>query len=296
MYITMSSESYKCPYCNSVEIIYDSYSGIYVCSKCGSVLERIVFYGLETRSFEQTLPRTSGSYTNRVHDRGVGSTEFDIPYWNKRKWSELSRVQKGVRVTRDQKIIEKALRLMNQYSKTLEVPNYVEETAACLLRKAVEGKNYKSKTLRNLALASIYFACKIHGIPVSAKQYMKQTELQSSAFWKALREINNAADQLNIRIKREQPESHVAFIVNKLSLSHSVEKLANKLVDSSRKIGIDIGRPCVGLAAAAVYLSSILMNERRTQIQVASSVGISDVSIRNRYSDIVSNIDITIYM
>lgn len=292
----MSSDTYKCPYCNSIEIVYDSYSGIYVCSKCGSVLERVVFYGLETRSFEQVVPRTSGSYTNRVHDRGIGSTEFEIPYWNKRKWSELSRLQKGVRVTRDQKIVEKALRLMNQYSKTLEVPNYVEETAAYLLRKSVEDKNYKSKTLRNLALASIYMACKIHGLPVSAKQYMKQIDLQPSAFWKALREINEAVHQMNIRIKREHPESHVAFIINKLGLSHSVERLANKLVDSSRKIGIDIGRPSVGLAAAAVYLSSILMNERRTQLQVASSIGVSDVSIRNRYSDIVSTMDITIFM
>lgn len=295
----MNSDSYCCPYCNSNEIIYDSYSGIYVCGKCGSVLERVVFYGLETRSFEQTLPRTSGSYTNRVHDRGIGSTELGtlgIPYRSKRKWSELSRVQKVIRVGRDQKIVEKALRLMNQYSKTFEVPNYIEETAAYLLRKAVEGKNYKTKTLRNLALASIYMACKIHGLPMSSKQFIKKIDLQPSSFWKALREINDIVNQLNMRSRKEYPESYVASIVNKLGLSHNVEILANRLIDNSRKIGLNIGKPCVGLAAAAVYLSSILLNERRTQLQVAESVGVSDVSIRNRYSDMVSNMDITIYM
>jgi transcription initiation factor TFIIB len=44
-----------------------------------------------------------------------------------------------------------------------------------------------------------------------------------------------------------------------------------------------IGKSPVGLAAAALYIASIMNGERVTQKDLAKAAGITEVTIRNRY-------------
>ena len=200
------------------------------------------------------------------------------------------------RTTKKERIVEKALRNLNYYAKKLEIPDYVRETAAKLLRKTVEGKNYKNKTLKSLALAAIYVSYKIHGLHKPAKLFAKETGISLKNLWHAEKKIYEENGSLNTLMKREQAENYVTYLVNKLGLTHDVEKLAIRLVKEAKKLGLDIGRPAIGLATAAVYISSIILNKKRTQLQIAEAVGVSDVTIRNRYSDIVESMDIEIYI
>jgi len=157
-------EVLSCPYCGSVEIVFDSRDGVYVCAKCGSVVSRTFYEGIEQRAFEQKIPRTSGSYTDTMHDHGIGGTDIDIVgsrvKGNKSKWMSLRIVHAKARITKEERIIEKALRHLNAFAKGLALPDYVKETAARLLRKTVSGCNYKDKTVKVLAVASIYLALK----------------------------------------------------------------------------------------------------------------------------------------
>ncbi len=294
-------EALKCPYCGSTDIVFDYQDGVYVCTKCGTVIGRAIYEGYEIRPFDTTLPRTSGSYTDTVHDHGVGGTDFDISgssikYSDRYKWKNMRSLLVKTRTTKKEKIVEKALRHLNYYAKKLEIPDYVRETSAKLLRKTVEGKNYKNKTLKNLALAAIYVSFKIHGLHRPAKLYAKETGITLKNLWHAEKKIYEANGSLNTLMRRESPENYVAYIVNKLGLSTEVEILANKLIREAKKLGLDIGRPAIGLATAAVYLASILLNEKRTQLQIADTVGVSDVTIRNRYSDLIESLDIEVYV
>ncbi len=289
-------EQYKCPECGSSDsVIFDEKEGMYVCTRCGTVIkEHVPSMELEIRPFDVKIPRTSGSYTNKVHDRGIGSTEFD-GYRNS-KWREMIKLQKSVRVSKKERIVEKALRHLNQYARTLEVPSYVSETAAKILRQAVEGKNYKSKTLKNLAIASIYLAYKLHGLHKPAKLYVKEAGISLKELWHAEKKIHGSVKKLNMMMKRENPEVYIYYIVNQLGLSPKVEKLALELLFKAKQLGLHIGRPGIGLATASVYLASILLNEKKTQLQIASVVNVSDVTIRNRYSDLIESLDITVYL
>lgn len=293
--------SLKCSYCGSSEIVFDNQDGVYVCKKCGTVLGRAIYEGYELRPFDNGLPRTSGSYTDTVHDHGIGSTDFDIKTSrvrknNSYKWKNMHSLLVKTRTTKKEKIIEKALRHLNYYAKILETPDYVRETAARLLRKTVEGKNYKDKTLKNLALAAIYISFKIHGLHRPAKLYAKETGISLKKLWHAEKKIYEANGSLNMLMKKENPENYVTYIVNKLGLSTETEILANKLISEAKKLGIHIGRPAIGLATAAVYLASILLNEKKTQLEIAEVVGVSDVTIRNRYSDLVESLNIEVYI
>jgi transcription initiation factor TFIIB len=48
------------------------------------------------------------------------------------------------------------------------------------------------------------------------------------------------------------------------------------------------------MAAASLYIASILCNERRTQREVADIAGVTEVTIRNRYKELAEKLDISI--
>lgn len=283
-----------CPYCGIQSVIFDHETNEYVCTKCGSVIEdHLIDHGFEHRYTDNLVnARTSGSYTFRVHDSGIGSTEFSSRING--KWANMKRLQKKIRVEKNNKIIEKALRHLNQYVRMLNPPKYVSETAGMILQKSVDGKNYKDKTLKLLAIASIYIAYKVHGIPKSAKMFAKELGITLKDLWHAEKKIYNSVRDINKMIKKDEPENYVPYITNKLSLSERVQYLANYIIQLSKKAGLNNGKSSVGLATAAVYIASILLNEKRTQIDVAKTVNVTDVTIRNRYNDIVRSFDITI--
>ncbi|MFQ5553718.1 MAG: transcription initiation factor IIB, partial [Thermoplasmata archaeon] len=54
------------------------------------------------------------------------------------------------------------------------------------------------------------------------------------------------------------------------------------------------GRGPTGVAAAAIYIASILGNERRTQREVADVAGVTEVTIRNRYKELTDKLGIDI--
>jgi len=56
------------------------------------------------------------------------------------------------------------------------------------------------------------------------------------------------------------------------------------------------GRGPTGLAAAALYIASVLCGERRTQREVAEIAGVTEVTIRNRYKELTKKLDIDIVM
>jgi transcription initiation factor TFIIB len=48
------------------------------------------------------------------------------------------------------------------------------------------------------------------------------------------------------------------------------------------------------MAAASLYIASVLCGERRTQREIADVAGVTEVTIRNRYKEITKKLDIAI--
>lgn len=53
------------------------------------------------------------------------------------------------------------------------------------------------------------------------------------------------------------------------------------------------GRDPRGLAAAAIYIASILTDNRVTQRDIAVAAGVTEVTVRNRYKELVNKLKIT---
>ncbi len=289
-------EYIRCPYCGSTDVIFDPDTHEYVCRSCGSVIaDRVIDRGYEYRLYDnrQILPRTSGSHTSRIHDMGIGDTGPKGRFRSD-KWRKIKRAQKNTRVNKKERIIEKSLKHLNDLIRLLNPPDYVSETAAQILRRTVEGSNYKDKTLRAIAAASIYLAYKINGIPKSIRMFSNDVGISQDKLWRADRIIHDKITDINKMIKRDDPTFFIPYLTVKLDLSDKVKYLANYLSSLAVKNGLTNGKSALGIATAAVYIASILLDEKRTQIEIAEKVGVTDVTIRNRYDDIIKHFDIEI--
>ncbi|MEM4727558.1 MAG: transcription initiation factor IIB, partial [Candidatus Bathyarchaeia archaeon] len=54
------------------------------------------------------------------------------------------------------------------------------------------------------------------------------------------------------------------------------------------------GRGPAGIAAAATYIASLLMDERRTQGEIAKGAKVTEVTIRNRYKELTQKLNFKI--
>jgi len=53
-----------------------------------------------------------------------------------------------------------------------------------------------------------------------------------------------------------------------------------------------IGKDPKGMAAAAIYVASILTGSRRTQLEIARTARVTEVTVRNRYKEMVERLNI----
>ena len=65
--------------------------------------------------------------------------------------------------------------------------------------------------------------------------------------------------------------------------------MANRILAIARKLRLTSGRGPTGVAAAASYIASVLVGERRTQREIAEIAKVTEVTIRNRYKELVEN-------
>jgi transcription initiation factor TFIIB len=92
------------------------------------------------------------------------------------------------------------------------------------------------------------------------------------------------------------PEDYISRFCSELKLSGDVRAKTVKILQDAAHGELTSGRGPTGMAAASLYIASVLCGERRTQREIADVAGVTEVTIRNRYKELAQklNIDITL--
>ena len=266
----------KCPECGGKVILSN---GSLVCSCCGIILEdKLVDYDREYRVFSRKdlvkCRIRPGTYL--LHDDGLGTviTVYGTN-GNRGKVKKLRKMNWRVSILSRIKLF-KLLVMLNQVAGKLELPDYVKEEAARVLRILLK-RYYRvgPKSAERILAISIYAASRRYGLPLDYKFLMEKFNVDRK-IRKLIFEI-----QRFIKIKPVKPETFLQQIASKLNLSHEVFELACRILDSIRKANLTSGKSPRGLAATAAYIASILLNQGRTQKEIAQAARVSEVTIRN---------------
>ncbi|WP_254821977.1 transcription initiation factor IIB [Haloglomus halophilum] len=293
-----SEEATTCPECSG-RLETDTEHGEVVCSDCGLVVEEdSIDRGPEWRAFDSAerdnKSRVGAPTTKMMHDKGlstnIGWQDKDA-YGNSlssrqrqkmqrlRTWNERFR-------TRDSKErnLKQALGEIDRMSSALGLPENVRETASVIYRRALAENLLPGRSIEGVATASVYAAARQAGVPRSLDEISVVSRVDRMELTRTYRYI---VRELNLEIAPADPESYIPRFASDLELSDEVERRARDLVEDGREAGLLSGKSPVGLAAAAVYAAALLCNEKVTQSEVSEVASISEVTIRNRYKELL---------
>ncbi len=296
----------RCPECHSEHLIRDYEHGELICGDCGAVIEdSFIDQGPEWRAFDsdqdERRARTGSPMTYLSHDKGL-ATEISwsnkdyygkrIPHKNRaqiyrvRKWHQRIRVSNAA-----ERNLSLALQLLNDNGAKLGIPKDIKETAALIYRKAVEKNLIRGRSIESIVCASIYAACRKVNIPRTLDEIAKASEVNKKKIGKAYRHL---AKELDLNLKPTTPFSYIAQFCNKLDLDKQAIMISEDIVRKSISMGISSGKGPTGIAAASIYISSVMVGKPRTQKEIARVSGVTEVTIRNRYKEISKALNISI--
>jgi len=287
-----------CPECGG-NLIADDARGETVCDDCGLVVDADeIDRGPEWRAFDSKekdeKSRVGAPTTNMMHDKGL-STNIDWrdkdAYGNSlssnqrekmqrlRKWNERFR-------TRDSKErnLKQALGEIDRMASALGLPENVRETASVIYRRALDEDLLPGRSIEGVSTSAVYAAARQAGVPRSLDEITDVSRVGKDEIARTYRYV---VRELGLEVKPADPESYVPRFASDLDLSEEAEHRARELLTNAKEQGVHSGKSPVGLAAAAVYAASLLTNEKTTQAAVSEVADISEVTIRNRYHELL---------
>jgi len=287
-----------CPECGG-RLESDTEHGEVVCADCGLVVEEDeIDRGPEWRAFDagerDQKSRVGAPTTNMMHDKGlstnIGWQDKDaygrqLSNRQRQKMQRLRTWNERFR-TRDSKErnLKQALGEIDRMSSALGLPENVRETASVIYRRALAEDLLPGRSIEGVATAAVYAAARQAGVPRSLDEVEMVSRVDKMELTRTYRYV---VRELGLEIKPADPESYVPRFASDLDLSDEAERRARKLIETAREDGILSGKSPVGLAAAAVYAAALLTNEKVTQSQVSDVANISEVTIRNRYKELL---------
>src|SRR3989339_41906 len=98
--------------------------------------------------------------------------------------------------------------------------------------------------------------------------------------------------ELGIRILPSNPIDYIPRFASALRLSADTQSKAVEILEMAQNSELTSGRGPTGIAAASLYVAALINNEKRTQREVADIAGVTEVTIRNRYKELLRELDL----
>ena len=299
-------EIINCPDCGSSHLKRDYSRAELVCADCGLVLDsEIIDHGPEWRAFDsdqrEKRSRTGAPMTFTLHDKGlsttIGWTNRDsygkrIPTRSRAQLYRLRKWQRRIRISdTTERNLAMALSGLDRLSSSMGLPRSVRETAAMIYRKAVFKNLIRGRSVDGIMAASLYAACRQCHVPRTLDEISMVSRLPRKEIGRNYRFVSR---ELELKLLPTAPRDYIARFCSELKLSHTVHQKTIEILELATDHELTSGRGPTGLAAASMYIASVLCSERRTQREVADIAGVTEVTIRNRYKELALKLDITV--
>jgi len=292
----------KCPECGSTRVMRDHEYAEIVCMDCGFVIAaKLTDRGPEWRAFDQEQrdkrTRVGAPLTFTIHDKGL-STMID---WHDRdiygrrlsptQKAQVYRLRKWQRRIRVSDATERnlafALSEISKMANTLNLPKNILETASVIYRKAVKEHLIRGRSIQGVTAAALYMACRQCRLARTIDEIAEASSIDKKEVGRSYRFL---VKELNYFVPPLKPTHYISKFSNQLTLQGKNEEIAHKTLTVAKNLKLTSGRGPTGIAAAASYIASVLTGERKTQREIAEIAQVTEVTIRNRYKELVERL------
>jgi transcription initiation factor TFIIB len=298
----------KCPECGSNRLMRDYECAEIVCMGCGYVVAaKLADQGPEWRAFDDEQrakrARAGAPLTFTIHDKGL-STMIDwhdrdvygkrIAPGQKAQIYRLRKWQRRIRVSdATERNLAFALSEISKIANNLNLPKNILETASVIYRKAVKERLIRGRSIQGVTAAAIYVACRQCKITRTLDEIAQASTVSKKEVGRSYRFL---IKELNYFIPPSKPSQYITKFSNQLTMNGKVEEIAHKILNTAKELKLTSGRGPTGIAAAASYIASVLTGERKTQREIAEIAQVTEVTIRNRYKELVERLEFEIYL
>ena len=291
-----------CPECGGA-LANDETQAETVCAECGLVVESDgIDRGPEWRAFNSSerdaKSRVGAPTTKMLHDNGLSTNigwQNRDAYGNQLSSTQRQKMQRlrtwneRFRTTdHKERNLKQALGEIDRMASALGLPENVRETASVIYRQALDAGLLPGRSIEGIATASLHAAARIGRVPRSIDEMSAVSRVDDERFKRAYRYI---VRELSLEIQPADPVEYLPRFASDLNCSDETERRARSLLETAKSQNVHSGKSPVGLAAAAIYAAGVLCNERVTQTEVSEVTDISEVTIRNRYQELLQAAD-----
>ncbi|MEM1674590.1 MAG: transcription initiation factor IIB [Candidatus Bathyarchaeia archaeon] len=295
-------EIQRCPECGSTKLMRDYDAAEVVCMECGFVVDmKIADQGPEWRAFDneqkEKRSRVGAPITFTIHDKGLSTTidwhDKDIfrkkldadqkaQIYRLRKWQRRIRVSDA-----SERNLAFALSEITKIANVLSLPKSVLETSSIIYRKIIKKRLMRGRSIQGICAATVYIACRQCGLPRSLDEIASAANISKREVGRCYRFL---IKELDLALPPPKANQYISKFSNQLALQGKAEEIANKILAIASRARLTSGKGPVGMAAAASYIASVLIGEKRTQREIAEIANVTEVTIRNRFKELMEQL------
>lgn len=309
-----------CPDCQTIppNITEEFASGDLVCADCGLVLgDRIVDTRSEWRTFaneDGDDPSRVGSASNPILD-GIGEqleSRIGARDGGTGTSRELMKTMSRTYATKDRSLLDAFDSIQNKCD-SIHLPRTVCDTAKQAYRRVDQEKLLRGKHTDAIIAAAIYVACRVNRVPRTFPEVCALTSARKQQVARCFREMKDAfgLNATGTGSVEGAEDAHdggpgpgtsgngtplglavgatdlVARYCNHLGLDMSIVRVTEAITNRIHELGYLAGRSPITIAAASIYLVTLLVNEQRTARRISVAAGVSDVTIKHSFKELL---------
>jgi transcription initiation factor TFIIB len=278
-----------CSVCKSEVVVTDHECGEIICSRCGVVVDRLESPTIqEWRTFSvddfYRKSHTGGGTSLARYNKGllttIGSSrdikEKGLNFDRIRVWD--FRIQAA-----NDRSLKQALPVLEHLKESLGLPDTIVEKSAYFYRKAARINLIKGRTVSSVLAASVYLACRELETPRTLNEISSASNVPRKKISRDYRLLVHTFDP---KIPAIDHVRCITRIANKVGLSEKTKRMAVKVMRQVVAMQISAGKGPMGIAATVLYIACLQAGEIKTQKELSVAAGVTEVTIRNRYSEL----------
>jgi transcription initiation factor TFIIB len=278
-----------CSSCRSEIVVTDHECGEVICSRCGVVVDRLESSAIqEWRAFGvddfYRKCRIGGATSLARYNKGLVTTignsrdakERGFNFDRIRVWD--FRIQSA-----NDRSLKQALPALEHLKESLGLPDAIVEKSAYFYRKAARINLIKGRTVSSVLAASVYLACRELETPRTLNEVSSASNVTRK---KVSRDYRLLVHTFDPKIPSIDHIRCITRIANKVGLSEKTKRMAIKIMRQVVAMQVSAGKGPMGMAATVLYIACLQAGEIKTQKELSIAAGVTEVTIRNRYSEL----------
>jgi len=215
----------------------------------------------------------------------VGRVAEGAPMLRLKKWQIRSSCQSSV-----DRNLAQAMSGLDRLTDRLHVPRAVKEQAAVIYRRALKEGLVRGRSILTMVAASLYAALRVTRTPMTLSEIARVSTIDEKDISRSYRILIR---ELGLHMPVQRAQLNVPKIASKVEVGEEAQRRAIEILGEADRLKITIGKDPMGLAASALYMACIINEENRTQKVLAEAADVTEVTIRNRYTELkrVLNLD-----